>query len=122
MAETDNLGSFFKDSKPLLKDYAETKLEIYRLQAIRLVSRSAGFLVWVLIALFLLFLIMIFSGIVLACWLSGLLHSYVLGFGITTLILVVFFILLTVFRKALFVQPVMQAIIKKTNEEEDDDD
>jgi lipopolysaccharide export LptBFGC system permease protein LptF len=117
MAQPDNLGSFIKDSKPLLKDYLETRLEIYRLQAIRLVSRSAGFLVWLLIALFLFFLIMIFSGIVLACWLSNLVHSYVLGFGLTTLFLVVIFVLLAVFRKSLFVHPVIQMIIRKTNED-----
>jgi hypothetical protein len=121
MGQNDNLGSFFKDSKPLLKDYIETRLELYRLQAIRVVSQSAGYLVWILISLFLLFLILIFSAIVLGCWLSILVDSYVLGFGLTTLLLVVVFILLAVFRKKLFVHPVIQAIIKKTTESLDDE-
>src|SRR5882672_6040825 len=93
MGQTDNLGSFIKDSKPLLKEYIETRLELYRLQAIKVVSQSAGYLVWILISLFLLFLIVIFSGIVLGCWLSILVDSYVLGFGLTTLLLVIVFIL-----------------------------
>jgi len=122
MSQTENLGSFFKDSKPLFKEYIETRLELYRLQAIRIISQSAGYLVWILISLFLLFLIMIFSGIVLGCWLSSLVNSYVLGFGLTTLILVVVFVLLAVFRKKLFVHPVIQAIISKTNESSDEDE
>ena len=122
MGQSDNLGSFFKDSKPLFKEYIETRLELFRLQAIRIVSQSTGYLVWILISLFLLFLIMIFSGIVLGCWLSIVVNSYVLGFGLTTLLLVVIFILLAVFRKKLFVRPVIQAIIKKTNDSFDDDE
>lgn len=122
MGQSDNLGSFFKDSKPLFKEYIETRLELFRLQAIRIVSQSAGYLIWILISLFLLFLIVIFSGIVLGCWLSILVDSYVLGFGLTTLLLVVIFILLAVFRKKLFVRPVIQAIIKKTNDSFDDDE
>jgi len=116
MSQPENLNSFFKESKPLFKEYIETRLELFRLQAIRVISQSAGYLVWILISLFLLFLIMIFSGIVLGCWLSSLMNSYVLGFGATTLILIGVFILLAVFRKKLFVQPVIQAIISKTNE------
>jgi len=116
MSQPENLNSFFKESKPLLKEYIETRLELFRLQSIRVISQSAGYLVWILISLFLLFLIMIFSGIVLGCWLSSLMNSYVLGFGATTLILVGVFILLAVFRKKLFVHPVIQAIISKTNE------
>ncbi|HTQ63570.1 MAG TPA: hypothetical protein VMI12_02180 [Puia sp.] len=121
MGQPDNLGSFVKDSKPLLKEYLETRLELFRLQAIRLISQSAGYLIWLLISVFLLFLIMIFSGIVLGCWLSNLMHSYVWGFGLTTLILVLVFILLAAFRKSLFVRPVIQAIINKIGETETSD-
>jgi hypothetical protein len=116
MNHTDDLGSFFKENKPLLKEYLETRLEIFRLQAVRLISKSAGYLVWILISMFLFFLIMLFSGIVLGCWLSGLTHSYVKGFGLTTLIFVIIFVLLALFRKTLFVNPLTQNIIRKTNE------
>ena len=117
MSHTDDLGSFFKESKPLLKEYVETRVEIFRLQAIRLISKSAGWLLWILISMFLFFLIMLFSGIVLGCWLSGLTHSYVKGFGLTTLIFIIIFVLLAFFRKTLFVNPLTQNIIRKTNEE-----
>ena len=42
MDQPDNLGSFFAENKTLLKEYLETRLEIYRLQSLRLFARSAG--------------------------------------------------------------------------------
>ncbi|PWT74589.1 MAG: hypothetical protein C5B59_10790 [Bacteroidetes bacterium] len=114
MSENDDLHSFLKEGKPLIADYIETRIELFRLQAIKILSQSAGYLVWILISLFLLFLILMFTGIVIGCWLSALTHSYVLGFGITTLMLVAVFIILAIFREALFVHPVIQAIIRKT--------
>jgi hypothetical protein len=117
MSQTDDLGSFFQENKTLLKEYLETRLEIYRLQGIRIVSKAAGYLVWIVISLFLLFLIILFSGIVLGCWLSGLTHSYIAGFGLTTGILIVLFAFLAIFRKSLFVNPLTQNIIRKTNED-----
>jgi hypothetical protein len=119
MSQPDNLSSFFNDNKMLFKEYLEVRLELFRVHVVRLVSQIAGLLAWLLVSVFLLFLIVIFSGIVLGCWFSGLLHSYVLGFGLLTLIMVVLFILLAVFRKTLFVGPVIQAIIRKTGEEFD---
>jgi hypothetical protein len=112
MDHSENLGSFFRESKPLLKEYLETRLEIFRLQSVKIISQSAGWLVWLLISLFLLFSIMLFSGIVMGCWLSGIVHSYVLGFGLTTLILVFVFGILIAFRKSLFISPIMNSIIR----------
>jgi hypothetical protein len=117
MSQIDDMGSFFQDNKALLKEYLEIRMELYRLQATRFISKAAGYLVWIVISLFLLFLILIFSGIVLGCWLSGLTHSYVIGFGLTTGILIVIFAFLAIFRKTLFVNPLTQNIIRKTNED-----
>jgi hypothetical protein len=121
MSHSNNLGSFFKESKPLLKEYVDTRLDLFRLQAVRIVSKSAGYLVWVLISLFLFFIIMIFTGIVIGCWFSNMFHSYVIGFSVTTLLMVLIFATLAIFRKALFIQPLMQGIIKKALEEYEED-
>ncbi|MFI5154713.1 MAG: hypothetical protein ACHQEM_00915 [Chitinophagales bacterium] len=112
MSKSENLGSFVQESKPIIKEYMETRMEIFRLQGVRIASKSAGFLIWVIISLFLLFLILIFSGIVLGCWLSSLTNSYTMGFGLTTLLFLVIFALLAIFRNALFIRPIMQSIIR----------
>jgi len=122
MGEPDNLGSFFAENKTLLKEYLETRLEIYRLQSLRLFARSAGLFVWVLLSLFLAFLFLLFGGMMLGFWFSDLLHSHVKGFGLVTLLVLLVFILLTIFRKSLFVEPVIQSVIQKSKDEEETDD
>jgi hypothetical protein len=120
MDQPDNLGSFFAENKTLLKEYLETRLEIYRLQSLRLFARSAGLFVWVLLSLFLAFLFLLFGGLMVAFWFSSLLHSNVKGFGVVTLLIVLIFVLLAVFRKALFVEPVIHSVIQKSKEEDED--
>ncbi|MBO9632796.1 MAG: hypothetical protein J7578_06725 [Chitinophagaceae bacterium] len=117
MNQPDNLGDFFRENKELLKVYVETKSEIFRLQAIRIFSKSMGLLAWMVIAAFIAFLILIFAGLVLGFWLSDLTQSYVKGFGITTIILILLFILIAVFREKLFVNPIIKNIILRAKEE-----
>jgi len=121
MSQPDNLGSFFSENKALLKEYLETRMEIYRLQSLRVFSKSAGYFVWMIISLFLAFLILLFSGLAIGYWFSGLLHSYTKGFGLIVLLLIGVFILLVVLRKTLFVDPVIQAIIEKSKEDEEEE-
>ena len=56
----ENLGSFFKENAKLLREYFETRMKVYRLRAVRLLSKSAGYFIWIIISLFLLFLFIIF--------------------------------------------------------------
>lgn len=120
MADQPHTENFFGDSKTLLKDYIDTRLEIYRLQGIRMFSKYFGLLAWVLISAFLMMLVLVFIGLVLGFWFAELTGSYVYGFGIATLILILIILLLTAFRKQLFVNPVIRTLIKKSvNEEEE---
>ncbi|HVM87300.1 MAG TPA: hypothetical protein VMT76_03865 [Puia sp.] len=122
MVENESLGSFFNTNKRLAKEYLETRLEIVKLSAIRIASKSAGYLVWLIISLFLVFLVVMFSGLTAGFWLSKLTGSYVSGFGIVTLALVLLFIVLTVFRKKMFLEPLMQIILARASEEIHEDD
>ena len=116
--QPDNLGSFISENKTVLKDYLETRMEIYRLQSLRIFSKSAGYFAWIIVSLFLAFLIVIFGGLMLGYWFSSLLGSYVKGFGVMTLLLIILFVLLALFRRSLFVDPVVQSIIQRSREEE----
>ena len=117
MSQPDNLGSFFAQNKSLLKEYLETRMEIYRLQSVRLFAQSAGLFVWVLLSLFLGFLFLMFGGMMVAFWFSNMFHSYVKGFGMVTLLILLVIVLLTLFRKVLFVEPVIHSVIQKSKEE-----
>jgi hypothetical protein len=121
MSEQENLGSFFKENTKLLRDYFETRMKIYRLRALRLLSKSAGYFIWLIISLFLFFLFIIFLGVVVSLWLSNLTGSYIAGFGITTGIIFVLIIVLALFRKTLFVNPIIKAFISQSEEKDDED-
>jgi hypothetical protein len=119
MSKTENIASFVRENKEVLKEYVETRYEIYRLKGIKTVSKTAGFLGWIIISLFLLFLVIIFGGMTMAYWLSNVFSSTVMGFGITTLFLLIVFVLLAVFRKQLFINPVISSIISQSNDDDD---
>ena len=97
-------------------------MEIYRLQSLRIFSKSAGYFAWIIVSLFLAFLILIFSGLMIGYWFSSMLGSYVKGFGLVTLLLIVVFVLLALFRKSLFVDPVVHSIIQRSREEEEEEE
>jgi hypothetical protein len=126
MSQPDNLGAFFSENKALLKEYVETRMEIYRLQSLRIFSKSAGYFAWIIVSLFLAFLIVLFTGVVIGFWFSSMLGSYIKGFGLVTLLMLAIFLLMAIFRKSLFVNPVIQSIIQKSRdevrEEEEDQD
>lgn len=121
MSEHETIGSFLKENKGLLKEYLETRFEIFRLSSIRMLSKSAGYFVWLIISLFLFFLIILFAGVTAGIWLSQLMSSYVKGFGVIVLALILLFAVLAFFRKKLFVDPLMQKIIDRANEELDEE-
>lgn len=117
MSKAEDFGSFIRENKDLFKEYIETKTEVYRLQGIKIASKTGGLIIWAILSMFLLFLILIFLGLVLGFWLSALLSSNVYGFGLATLILILFTALLAVFRRQLFINPIIRNIISNTQQE-----
>jgi len=122
MSDPENLGSFFKENKKLISSYIETRVEIFRLRILRILSKSAGYFFWIIISLFLAFLFIIFLGIVVSIWLSNITGSYLAGFGITTFTILIIIILLTIFRKALFVHPIIKSFIHHSQEGSSEDE
>lgn len=122
MNQPENLGAFLQTNKTLVKEYLETRIEIYRLQGVKASSKAIGYLIWLQVSLFLIFLVIIFLGLVLGFWFSELSGSLILGFGLTSLILVFFVILLVIFRKTLFINPVVKKMINQLHEEDNQEE
>jgi hypothetical protein len=120
MGQKENLGSFLRDNRKLVKDYLDTTLEIFKLKLIRIFSKSTGYLIWVIISLFLFFLLMTFIGLVIGFWLTNITGSYIRGFGYTSLIMLGIILLLALFRKPLFVNPFIRMMIRRTTENNDE--
>jgi hypothetical protein len=116
MSQPQNIGSFIAENKDLVKEYLDTRMEIYRLQSTRVVAKSAGMIAWIFLSLLLGFLFLLFGGLMLAYWFAGIFNSIVKGFGLVALLILIVFVLIAAFRRALFVDPVIQAIIQKSKE------
>jgi hypothetical protein len=85
MSQPQNFGSFITENRKLVKEYLETRMEIYRLQSMRVAAKSAGLIAWIFLSLLLGFLFLLFGGMMVAFWFSELFHSYVKGFGVVAL-------------------------------------
>ena len=118
MAEKENIGAFVRGNKDTFKEYLETRYEIIRLKGIRSISKIAGSLAWIVISLLLGLLLLIFGGLTMGFWLSTIFDSNIMGFGITTLFIILLMIVLAVFRKQLFINPVIRNIIDNAAEED----
>ncbi|MFN5333762.1 MAG: hypothetical protein ACK5BV_01070 [Bacteroidota bacterium] len=116
MSTTQNIQDFLDENVALIKDYLETKTDIYKLKAIRSSSVILGSLVWIIISAFLFFLLFIFIGLVLGFWFSELTNSFTIGFGLATLLIFVVMLLVALFRKQLFIYPMIRIFIKMMTE------
>ena len=117
MSTPNNLKDFLDENIALVKDYLETKTEVYKMKAIRSSSLILGSLVWIIISAFLFFLLFIFIGLVLGFWFSSLTDSFTLGFGLATLLIFVVMLLVAMFRKQLFIYPMIRIFIKMMTED-----
>jgi putative superfamily III holin-X len=113
MAPNPNLGDFVTENKKIMKDYLDIRLEILRLQVVKMFSKAAGYLLWTIISLFLMLLFFIFLFLTMGLWFSQLTDSYIIGFAITTVIILVTVVVITLLRRMLFVNPIVRNTIKQ---------
>ncbi len=114
MASTEDIGSFLQENKDVIRDYVDTRTELFKLQAVRMTARTVSLLAVVGMVTMLALLVVFFLGMSLSYWLSDLLHSQTAGFGITGALFVVLLVLVVLFRKSLFLNSLTRAIIRET--------
>ena len=121
MENTPDIWQFLESNKKTIQEYVELKIEIFSLKFIKKSSTIGAVLIWILILAFFGLLILFFAGMTISFWLSKVYDSNMIGFGITTGILVFFTLILILLRKQLFINPIIRIIVKeqtKDNEEE----
>lgn len=120
MKVLDKIKHFFQG----IQDYLESEKELLRLKAVKVVSSFAGHLFSMVFLLILFHTTIALLGIWLGFWLSEVFDSFTMGFGITVIIYLLWFILTLIFRKALLVKPFTNAVVSamadyKKEDEED---
>ena len=121
MENTPDIWQFLESNKKTIQEYVELKIEIFSLKFIKKSSTIGAVLIWIMILAFFGLLILFFAGMTISFWLSKVYDSNLIGFGITTGILVFFTLILILLRKQLFINPIIRIIVKeqtKDNEEE----
>ena len=117
MDKEQDIWEFIRENKLLLQEYVEVRVRILKLELIRTTSSIGGILTWLIISLFMFFLVILFAGITLGLWVGKMMDNYVAGFGITTLLFLLLMLLLTIFRKKLFINPIVKILIKQNEYE-----
>jgi len=114
MDERETLGAFFRKNKKLARDYFEIQMEIYRLRMAAAFSKTAGYLIWIIISLLLFFLFLLFISVAAGFWFSDMMGSYIKGFGLLAMIIFLKIIVLFLMRRSLFVNPIIRNVINRT--------
>ena len=125
MYDKDKFSTFYRDNKDLLKEYIEIRMDLIRLQGVRMLSRSFSLVMVGLIVILLSLFILFFLGIAFAFWISDLTGSNVAGFTSAAGLFALLLILTIIFRRPLFQNPMIRLFINESipeNEEEEETD
>ena len=121
MASNENLHDFYKENRKLITEYLETRLEIIRLKSIGTLARTLSMLILVTLISFMVLFFLLFLVISFSWYISSITGSASIGFlsggGIFLLIMLVCII----FRKPLFLNPLIRLFIHTSTQEEEDD-
>jgi hypothetical protein len=102
-----------------ISDYFKTQRSLVVLKFIRVIANLAGRFTWMITMVFLFFLLLVIICIILGSWLTRLTGSIEAGYGIVAFLLLVLILMVTRFRRALFIDPVARALHQQiiSNEE-----
>lgn len=120
MENTPDIWQFLEENKKTVQEWVELKIELFNLKFIRKSSTIGGILIWLLILSFLSLTILFFFGLTIGFWLSNIYNSNVIGFGITTGVLILITIILVLLRKQLFINPIIRIIIREQTREHEE--
>ncbi len=119
MEERDDISGFIRRMKHLVREYAELRLALLKLQAIRSVSRLVSMLMVTLTGILMRIFVLFFLGLALSAWVAGMTGSPVVGHlaaaGFFLLLLFLGFVL----RKPLFQAPLIRMFISASSEDQD---
>jgi len=114
MNPNDDFSTFVHQNRALLREYVDTRTELFKLQAIKLTSKTIGFLIVLGIVGTVAMFVSFFLGMSLSYWFSAILGSQIAGFAATGGIFLLLLILIILLRKQLFFNPLTRLIIRET--------
>ena len=113
MATNLDFSEFIMENKKLLKEYADARLELFKLQGVKLLSKSLSMFIWLTIVLFFAFFILLFLGLLFAYWIAEKTGSNTIGFASAAGLFIVILLLVFSFINVWFQTPISNTIIRE---------
>jgi len=113
MSTDKSFSGFFNENKILFQEYLEVRIKLFKLQVIKAMSRSLGLLFATLVVACLVLFVILFLGMAFSFWLAEKTGSNVIGFSGGAGVFFIFLLLALVFRKPLFLSPLIRLFIRE---------
>lgn len=121
MPSSENLGDFFRENKKLVADYVETRIEIFKLHAIKLVAKSLSLLILIGLVSFMVLFFLLFLVISFSWFMADQLGSATLGFLCGGGVFLLIILISVLFRKALFLNPLIRIFLHASSQEDEEE-
>jgi len=119
----ETLNDFYQENRKLVTEYLETRMQLIRLTAIRTLSRTFSLFIVICLVSFMVLFFLLFLVIAFSWQMADVTGSAALGFLCGAGVFLLLLTLGIVFRKPLFLNPLIRLFIQSSaNEEEEDDD
>lgn len=118
----ETFNDFYQENRKLLSEYLETRLQLLRLIAIRTLSRTFSMFIVVCLVSFMVLFFLLFLVISFSWLMADATGSAALGFLCGAGVFLVIIMLAIVFRKPLFLNPLIRLFIHTSTREEDEDE
>ena len=118
----ETFNDFYQENRKLLAEYLETRLQLLRLIAIRTLSRTFSMFIVVCLVSFMVLFFLLFLVISFSWLMADATGSAALGFLCGAGVFLVIIMLAVVFRKPLFLNPLIRLFIHTSTQEEDEDE
>ena len=118
---SENLGDFYQENKKLVSDYIDTRIELIKLGAIKTTAKTLSVLILIGLVSFMMLFFLLFLVIAFSWYMADQLGSASLGFLCGGGVFLGILLLSILFRRALFLNPLIRMFIHASTQEEDDE-
>jgi hypothetical protein len=117
MQGNDDFSSFFRENARLVREYVELRMELLRLQGVRIVAKAYSQLMVFLIVLLMGLFVLFFLGMALAWGVAALTGSLVIGFLSSAGVFLLLLVLAVRFRRSLFQDRMVRTLLDTPDDE-----
>jgi len=122
MPSPENLNDFYQENRKLLTEYLETRLQLLKLTSVRSLSRTLSMLILIALISFMVLFFLLFLVIAFSWFMANVLGSATFGFLCGGGVFLLIILLSVLFRKPLFLNPLIRLFIHTSTQEEEDED